>query len=133
MSSGSDPATIEDSSHFSSTDADFLLLSTNGDKRPSRRFKVHSTKLIAASPVFADMFALGKREAKQAVASKLPSIQLTESTSTMHIVLRYIYADSITAFPDFKDLSPIVLLEILDAAIKYAIPALQLLVETLLS
>ena len=122
---------VQNSSHFRSEDADFIILSAEV-KASSCRYKVHRDKLRAASQVFADMLSLGEHQDKRIKSSDLPSVRLTESKLILDVILRYAYADDISDIPHLPSLPHDRLLDIAEAAAKYGMPALHLLAENAL-
>lgn len=89
---------------FDALDADALVLASDS------QFKVHKSILSAASPVFRDMFTLPQ----DPTTSSLPTIPVSEPSTTIDALLRFIYP---VADPSISSLSELVL--ILASAIKY--------------
>ncbi|ORY82960.1 hypothetical protein BCR35DRAFT_352119, partial [Leucosporidium creatinivorum] len=82
--------TLEVSANFSAKDADLLLIS-----KDNVVFRVHRLYLEAHSPVFKDMFELGRAVEKGA---ELPEVQLEETSGVLEICLPYIYPARLDPF-----------------------------------
>lgn len=82
---------------FDAEDADIILRSAG-----SEVFRVHRCILSIASPIFGHMFALPQ---PQDTTGQLPHIDLPETTSTLDILLRYIYPIPSPKIEDFVTLS----------------------------
>lgn len=89
--------------------SDVLLLSSDNVK-----FSVHRCILAAASPFFEDMFSLPQPPSHLANEERCSVIQVTESDSTLHTLLHFVYP---MPHPTISSLDELV--TILGAAVKY--------------
>lgn len=86
---------------FDPADADLILRSAD-----SREFRVHRCILTIASPVFRDMFTFPQPHGP---THQLPHVDLPETTSTLDILLRYIYPIPSPKIEDFATLSNVLI------------------------
>ena len=81
---------------FDAEDADLILRSTN-----SKEFRVHRCILSIASPVFRNMLTFPQPHDPD---HQLPHVDLPETTTTLNILLRYIYPIPSPKIEDFTTL-----------------------------
>lgn len=91
------------------SDSDVLLLSSDNTE-----FSVHRCILAAASPFFEDMFTLPQPPAHLANEELHPVVPVTEPSSTVHALLRFVYPVSHPTISSLDELATI-----LGAAVKY--------------
>lgn len=117
---------------WNSAKADVVLRSGSA---PKIIFKVEKARLAWASPIFRDMFEIGsasKDVADTDTFDGLPVIQMSESSWVLHSLLPFCYERALR-LPDLGPDSPLsgaTLADLLDASIKFEMPALQTVVET---
>lgn len=86
---------------FDAEDADLILRSANCEE-----FRVHRCILSIASPVFRDMFAFPQ---PLDPTHELPRVDLPETTTTLDILLRYIYPIPSPKIEDFATLGSVLI------------------------
>jgi hypothetical protein len=82
---------------FDAEDADLVLRTAD-----SEEFRVHRCILSVASPVFRDMFAFPQPHES---TPQLPYVDLPETTTTLDILLRYVYPIPSPKIEDFVTLT----------------------------
>jgi len=91
------PVALKMSYSFDAEDADLILLSAD-----AKEFRVHRIILSVASPVFRDMFTFPHPHDP---TNQLPHVHLPETTTTLDILLRYIYPIPSPKIEDFATLT----------------------------
>ena len=105
---------------FDAEDADLILRATDGGE-----FRVHRCILSVASPVFRDMFTFPQ---PIDIPHQLPHVDLAEPTTTLDILLRYIYPIPSPKIEDFATLT-----NVLVSAEKYGAEGVTSRLRTILA
>ncbi|PSR76951.1 hypothetical protein PHLCEN_2v8123 [Hermanssonia centrifuga] len=100
------------SQYFDYRDAD-LVLRCSSSPTPLD-FRVHKCILSAASPFFRDMFTLPQAPRNSDEGDELPIVEVSEGSSTMEMLLRYVYPVLNPTIDTLDDLTVV-----LEAAYKY--------------
>ena len=105
---------------FDAEDADLILRAADRGE-----FRVHRCILSVASPVFRDMFTFPQ---SLDTAQKLPHVDLAEPTTTLDVLLRYIYPIPSPKIEDFATLT-----NVLVSAEKYGAEGVTSRLRTILA
>lgn len=115
----------------SSSDVDFIIYTRQSRRRAELQrvsahpqkylFYIHRDKLAAASPIFADMLAVGSDTSS--IELSLPCVHLFEDEKTIKVMLGLVYNHTEKLIL-LDSLNPEEVLDVFEAAMKYEMPTM---------